>query len=104
MLRACLRELVAALPERARMVVTLRFQEDLAPTEIGELLDMPVSTVKSHLHRSLALMRGRLARKGLESSPRPVWRETGTVDKRRTGPVEKREAGQSGLPAVEVCL
>jgi len=65
MLRDRLRGLVGALPEKARMVVVLRYQEDLAPTEIAELLQMPVSTVKSHLHRSLTLLRGRLEKKGI---------------------------------------
>ncbi len=65
MLRDKLRGLVGALPEKARMVVVLRYQEDLAPAEIAELLEMPVSTVKSHLHRSLALLRGRLEKKGI---------------------------------------
>jgi len=60
-----LRGMVEALPEKARMVVVLRYQEDLQPTEIAELLGMPVSTVKSHLHRSLALLRGRLEKRGL---------------------------------------
>jgi RNA polymerase sigma-70 factor (ECF subfamily) len=60
-----LRRLVEALPERARIVVVLRYQEDLDPAEISEMLDMPVSTVKSHLHRSLALLRGRLGRQEL---------------------------------------
>ncbi len=62
-LREALRKLVETLPERARMVVVLRYQEDLDPNEISELLDMPVSTVKSHLHRSLAILRGRLEAK-----------------------------------------
>jgi RNA polymerase sigma-70 factor (ECF subfamily) len=55
-----LRRIVAELPESARMVVLLRYQEDLDPTDIAGMLNMPISTVKSHLHRSLALMRGRL--------------------------------------------
>ncbi len=58
-----LREMVGDLPEKARMVVVLRFQEDLTPAEISELLEMPVSTVKSHLHRSLATLRGRLEKR-----------------------------------------
>ena len=70
LLRDRLRWLVGALPERARMVVVLRYQEDLSPTEIAELLEMPVSTVKSHLHRSLALLRGRLEKKGLRKVER----------------------------------
>jgi len=60
-----LRDLVGELPEKARMVVVLRYQEDLLPAEIAELLEMPVSTVKSHLHRSLALLRGRLEKRGI---------------------------------------
>ena len=70
MLRDRLRGMVEALPEKARMVVVLRYQEDLSPTEIGEMLDMPVSTVKSHLHRSLAVLRGRLEKKGLAKAQR----------------------------------
>jgi RNA polymerase sigma-70 factor (ECF subfamily) len=54
-----LRRMVAELPENARMVVLLRYQEDLDPSDIAEILNMPVSTVKSHLHRSLTAMRGR---------------------------------------------
>jgi len=60
MLRGRLLKLMELLPEKARMVVVLRYQEDLDPSEISEMLAMPVSTVKSHLHRSLALLRGRL--------------------------------------------
>jgi RNA polymerase sigma-70 factor (ECF subfamily) len=59
-LRGRLKRLVESLPEKARMVMVLRYQEDLDPTEISELLEMPISTVKSHLHRSLTLLRGRL--------------------------------------------
>lgn len=58
------RRLVAELPVGARTVLTLRYQEDLEPSEIAETLDMPVNTVKSHLRRSIALLRGRLVRQG----------------------------------------
>ena len=57
-----LRLLVASLPEMARAVVVLRYQEDLTPTEIAEVLTMPVATVKSHLQRSLALLREKVVR------------------------------------------
>jgi RNA polymerase sigma-70 factor (ECF subfamily) len=56
-----LQSLVATLPPRARMVVVLRFQEELEPSEIAETLSMPVNTVKSHLRRSLNLLRARLS-------------------------------------------
>jgi RNA polymerase sigma-70 factor (ECF subfamily) len=60
-----LHRLVASLPESPRMVMILRYQEDLDPTDIAEILDMPVATVKSHLRRSLALLREKLARRGV---------------------------------------
>jgi RNA polymerase sigma-70 factor (ECF subfamily) len=62
MLGEALRKLVAALPERSRMVVILRYQEDLDPSEIAEMLGMPVGTVKSQLQRALALLRDKLSR------------------------------------------
>ncbi len=65
MLGETLRRLIATLADAPRMVMILRYQEDLDPMEIAQLLDMPVATVKSHLQRSLALLRGKLARRGL---------------------------------------
>ena len=58
-----LQKVVASLPERARAIVVLRYQEELEPAEIAESLGIPVGTVKSSLHRSLAWLRGRLERK-----------------------------------------
>lgn len=52
-----LREMVLRLPPVARAVVLLRYQEDLDPPEIADTLGMPLNTVKSHLKRSLALLR-----------------------------------------------
>lgn len=60
-----LRKLVASLPETQRMVVILRYQEDLDPTEIAGIMGIPVGTVKSHLQRSLALLREKLERRGV---------------------------------------
>jgi RNA polymerase sigma-70 factor (ECF subfamily) len=57
-----LRKLTASLPEKARMVVLLRYQEDLAPAEIAETLDIPLNSVKSCLHRALAMLREKLER------------------------------------------
>lgn len=65
MLGETLRRLIATLPETPRSVMILRYQEDLDPTEIGEVLEMPVATVKSHLQRSLAMLREKLARLGV---------------------------------------
>ena len=60
LLHGRLKKMVEALPEKAKAVVLLRYQEDLDPSEISEMLEMPISTVKSHLHRSLTLLRDRL--------------------------------------------
>lgn len=62
MLSETLRRLVDTLPEKARMVVILRYQEDLEPAEIAKTLGMPLNTVKSHLRRSLAMLRDKLSR------------------------------------------
>ena len=57
-----LRRVVDTLPEKARLVVILRYQEDLDPGEIASVLDMPLNTVKSHLRRSLSSLRDKLSR------------------------------------------
>ncbi len=57
-----LRRLVSDLAPTARAAVVLRFQEGLEPREIAELLDVPLATVKSRLHRALAVLRERLVR------------------------------------------
>jgi len=53
---------IASLPEKARLIVILRYQEDLGPEDIAAVLAIPVATVKSHLQRSLALLREKLLR------------------------------------------
>jgi len=58
-----LRALLAALPEKQRMIVILRYQEEMGPAEIAEVLEIPVNTVKSTLHRSLAELQSKLARR-----------------------------------------
>ena len=55
-----LRRLVASLPEKFRAVVVLRFQEDLSPAEIAQVLGWPLNSVKSRLHRALKMLRERL--------------------------------------------
>jgi RNA polymerase sigma-70 factor (ECF subfamily) len=58
-----LRRVLAALPEKQRMIVLLRYQEDMGPADIAEVMRMPVNTVKSTLHRSLEELRGKLTRR-----------------------------------------
>jgi len=63
MLKETLRALVASLPDKPRLVMILKYQEDMEASEIAEVLEMPLGTVKSHLQRSLKLLRDKLARK-----------------------------------------
>jgi RNA polymerase sigma-70 factor (ECF subfamily) len=58
-----LQQTLELLPEKQRMVVILRYQEGLDLAEIGELMKMPVNTVKSTLHRTLEDLRKKMTRK-----------------------------------------
>ena len=60
MLQRQLRALIAQLPASARAVVLLRYQEDLDPSEIARTLEMPINTVKTHLHRAVRTVRARM--------------------------------------------
>ena len=55
-----IRHEIQKLPSHARAVMILRFQEDLDPREISQALGMPVNTVKSHIRRSVEVLRERL--------------------------------------------
>lgn len=52
-----LRARIAELPDMQRIILTLRYQEDLGPNDIGRTLGLPENTVKSHLHRALTALR-----------------------------------------------
>lgn len=53
-------ELVRTLPEQYRLVVTCYYFEELSYQEIVELLDQPLGTVKSRLHRGIQILRQQL--------------------------------------------
>jgi RNA polymerase sigma-70 factor (ECF subfamily) len=59
-LSAVLQKQLDRLPPAIRVLTILRYQEDLPPLEIAEKVGLPVNTVKSRLHRTLKLLRGRL--------------------------------------------
>jgi RNA polymerase sigma factor (sigma-70 family) len=52
---------IARLTPRQRAVVVLRFYEDQSIEQIAELLDLPLGTVKSTLHRALAALKEQLS-------------------------------------------
>jgi RNA polymerase sigma-70 factor, ECF subfamily len=60
MLVGRLRRVIATLPEKMRLVVILRYQEDAQLEEIAEALRIPVNTVKSTLHRAHTMLREKI--------------------------------------------
>ncbi len=53
--------LVAILPERYRVALLLRFMEELPYADIAEILDLPIGTAKSNVHRGIEMLRTALS-------------------------------------------
>ncbi len=56
-----LETLVAALPDRYREAVSLYYFEELSYQQIADLLDQPLGTIKSSVHRGIRLLRKQLS-------------------------------------------
>jgi RNA polymerase sigma-70 factor (ECF subfamily) len=54
--------MVASLPEKQRIAIVLRYQEDMNPDEIAKVLGMNVSSVKTLISRGLELLRAKTSR------------------------------------------
>jgi RNA polymerase sigma-70 factor, ECF subfamily len=54
---ARLEQMLRSLPEKQRVAVVLRYQEEMDPEEIARTLGSPLATVKSDLQRGLQLLR-----------------------------------------------
>jgi RNA polymerase sigma-70 factor (ECF subfamily) len=63
------------LPEKYRLVLTLRYLQHLSYAEVAAALDMPMGTVKTHIHRARRLLRERLRQ----------WEEHSTGDENGRG-------------------
>ena len=59
--RARLERELADLPEAYRVPVVLRDVEDLSYEEIAEVIETPIGTVRSRIHRGRLLLRERLS-------------------------------------------
>lgn len=55
-----IRRAIEAMPEKYKSVVILRYLQDLSLQEIGDVLDMPVTTVKTRVHRGREFLRQQL--------------------------------------------
>jgi RNA polymerase sigma-70 factor (ECF subfamily) len=54
---------IAALPEKYKMVITLRHVEERSYEEIAQMLKLPIGTVKAHIFRARELLYKRLKNK-----------------------------------------
>jgi RNA polymerase sigma factor (sigma-70 family) len=58
---ACLERLIAGLPEKYRVVLTLYHLKEFSYTEIGEITGLAEGTVKTHLFRARQLLKETLS-------------------------------------------
>jgi RNA polymerase sigma-70 factor (ECF subfamily) len=55
-----IREAIDSLPKKYKSVVVLKYLHDMSLQEIGDVLDMPVTTVKTRVHRGREFLRKKL--------------------------------------------
>lgn len=58
------KECIQELEEKYREVLLLRYQEDMSYEEIAGVLELPVSTIETRLHRAKRMLREKLDAKG----------------------------------------
>jgi len=51
---------ILRLPDKYRVIIVLRYIDDLSLNEISEVLDMPLGTVKTRIHRGREALRKQL--------------------------------------------
>ena len=52
---------ITKLPEKYRTVIVLKYIEELSLKEIGKVLDMPIGTIKTRIHRGREALRKQLS-------------------------------------------
>lgn len=57
------RQAIETLPAKYKSIMVLRYMHDLSLQEIGDVLGMPVTTVKTRVHRGREYLRKRLERR-----------------------------------------
>jgi RNA polymerase sigma-70 factor (ECF subfamily) len=59
-LQATIQRAISKLPEKYRSVIVLKYIEELSLNEISEILEMPLGTVKTRIHRGREALRKQL--------------------------------------------
>ena len=72
LMKELLWRLIGSLPEKQRMIVILRYGEEMEVDDIASAMQMPVRTVWSHLQRSIALLRDKASRSAGKENYEPV--------------------------------
>ena len=89
---------MAKLPDEQRTAIILKEYHGLTFQEIAELLDCPLSTVKTRLYQGLTVLRRQLAQAGVESTFSPQ-RSRAAAEGERAVPVSaRREIAGDALP------
>ena len=57
------REMLNELPEKYREVLVLRIQEEMSYEKIAEILEVPVSTIETRIHRAKQMLRDKLSKR-----------------------------------------
>lgn len=74
--RRSIEELLARLDERYRVALELRYMADRSYAEIAEIMDLPVGTVKTYIHRGKLSLKRMMTSDTADNEPRE---ECGTV-------------------------
>lgn len=61
-LEKLIKENLKIMPENYRLIIMLRYYDDLSYNEIAELLDKPLGTVKTEIYRAKLLLKKQLER------------------------------------------
>ncbi|MDF2651302.1 MULTISPECIES: RNA polymerase sigma factor SigW [unclassified Paenibacillus] len=67
-----IRQAIETLPEKYKSVVILRYLHDMSLQEISDVLDMPVTTIKTRVHRGREYLRKRLEQEDQVGYTNPV--------------------------------
>jgi RNA polymerase sigma-70 factor, ECF subfamily len=60
-LQEIIQEEILKLPDKYRSVIVLKYIEELSLKEISEILDLPINTVKTRIHRGREALRKQLS-------------------------------------------
>jgi RNA polymerase sigma-70 factor (ECF subfamily) len=59
-LQGQVQQAVQQLPDKYRLAIVLRYMQELSLQEISEVLDIPLPTVKTRIHRGREVLRKKL--------------------------------------------